>query len=58
MYIRRKIVSKEENVVEEPKQEKFWWEELYNADENCEHDIQPASGGGVKCTKCSGWFCF
>ncbi|PHE64435.1 hypothetical protein COF68_06250 [Bacillus toyonensis] len=33
-------------------------EPLYNADENCEHDIQPANGGGVKCTKCSGWFCY
>ncbi|MGF2715825.1 hypothetical protein ACQUY5_26900 [Bacillus cereus] len=32
--------------------------ELYNADEDCEHDIQPASGGGVKCLKCNGWFCY
>lgn len=37
---------------------KYWWEALYSADENCDHDIQPASGGGVKCTKCNGWFCF
>lgn len=43
---------------QDKKKEKHWWEELYNADENCEHDIQPAIGGGVKCTKCSGWFCF
>lgn len=31
---------------------------LWNADPNCVHDEQPASGGGVKCRKCSGWFCF
>lgn len=41
------------------KEEKLWWEDtLYDADEDCEHDIQPATGGGVKCTKCKGWFCF
>jgi len=45
--------------MEEPKQEKFWWEDtLYDADENCEHDTKPVSGGGVKCMKCNGWFCF
>lgn len=32
--------------------------ELWDANPNCIHDIQPASGGGVKCTKCSGWFCY
>lgn len=32
--------------------------QLWNADPNCVHDEQPASGGGVKCTKCPGWFCF
>lgn len=31
---------------------------LYNADPNCEHDIQPQWGGGVKCEKCTGWFCY
>jgi hypothetical protein len=30
---------------------------LYGADFNCEHDIQPARGGGVKCSKCRAWFC-
>ncbi len=38
--------------------EDAWWNTLYNADENCEHNIQSVSGGGVKCTKCNGWFCF
>lgn len=33
-------------------------QELWDADPNCEHDIQPATGGGVRCTKCSGWFCY
>ena len=31
---------------------------LYNADEDCEHDIRPSNGGGVHCTKCKGWFCY
>lgn len=32
-------------------------EELYNADPNCKHVIKQLMSG-VKCTKCSGWFCF
>lgn len=32
--------------------------ELYNADENCKHEIIHASGGGIKCIKCGGWFCY
>jgi hypothetical protein len=32
--------------------------DLFNADPNCEHNIVPAPGGGVKCTKCTGWFCY
>lgn len=32
--------------------------ELWDADPDCEHDIKPAFGGGVNCTKCGGWFCF
>lgn len=30
---------------------------LYNADPDCDHDVQP-QWSGVKCTKCSGWFCY
>ena len=30
--------------------------ELFNADPNCEHNVVCAPCGGVKCTKCSGWF--
>ncbi|MBE3085603.1 MAG: hypothetical protein IMZ64_05225 [Bacteroidetes bacterium] len=33
--------------------------DLFNADPNCDHNIVCApSGGGVKCTKCTGWFCY
>jgi ATP-dependent exoDNAse (exonuclease V) alpha subunit len=31
---------------------------LLNADPNCVHNEVAAPGGGVKCTKCGGWFCF
>jgi hypothetical protein len=34
---------------------KYDWT-LYNADPDCEHDVQPVSSG-VKCTKCTGWYC-
>lgn len=33
-------------------------EELWDADPDCEHEIVEASGGGIKCTKCNGWFCY
>ena len=33
-------------------------EELWGADPNCNHKIVTARGGGVKCTKCQGWFCY
>ncbi len=32
-------------------------EELWNADPDCKHRIICALGGGVKCTKCPGWYC-
>lgn len=31
---------------------------LWAADPDCDHDVQCAPGGGVKCTKCPGWFCY
>lgn len=31
--------------------------ELYNADEDCEHEIE-TQWSGVKCKKCGGWFCY
>lgn len=47
------------NVLEEENNNHFWWENiLYDADEECDHDVQSASGGGTECTKCKGWFCF
>jgi hypothetical protein len=33
-------------------------EELLDADPNCKHNVVNAPGGGVKCTKCHGWFCY
>ncbi len=34
------------------------WEPLHDADPKCVHDIVDAPGGGVKCGKCAGWFCY
>lgn len=31
---------------------------LLDADDNCNHHIVDAPGGGIKCTECSGWFCY
>jgi hypothetical protein len=31
---------------------------LFSAAENCRHAVKSAPGGGVKCGKCPGWFCF
>lgn len=31
---------------------------LYNADPDCLHDEQVQPGGGVRCSRCAGWFCF
>lgn len=33
-------------------------QELWEADPNCVHDIQAQTRGGIKCTKCRGWFCY
>lgn len=37
---------------------KSGYEELYNTDPNCIHEIISASGGEIKCIKCGGWFCY
>jgi len=31
---------------------------LYSADDECDHNVIGANGGGRKCTKCTGWFCY
>jgi hypothetical protein len=31
---------------------------LHGGDDACEHYIEHAVGGGVKCRKCGGWFCY
>ena len=33
-------------------------EELWDADDDCDHEIEDAPGGGVRCVKCGGWMCF
>jgi len=33
-------------------------EELWEADPDCKHNIADDPGGGIKCIKCGGWFCF
>lgn len=30
---------------------------LYDADPDCWHRVVSANGGGVRCERCSGWFC-
>jgi hypothetical protein len=35
-----------------------WKGELWNADPSCAHNVVDAPGGGVRCTKCSGWLCY
>jgi hypothetical protein len=32
--------------------------ELWDADPKCDHEVVDAPGGGVKCNKCKGWFCY
>lgn len=32
--------------------------ELWGRTPGCDGQVVPASGGGVKCTKCRGWFCY
>ena len=32
--------------------------ELWDADPNCQHEIEEKMSGGVKCTRCHGWCCF
>lgn len=32
--------------------------ELFDADPACRHETRSLAGGGLKCAKCPGWFCF
>lgn len=50
-------------VIDDDEEDDFDYESLrntnlYNADPNCKHNIAPQLSGGVKCTKCGGWFCY
>jgi len=31
---------------------------LYDADPKCDHELDENSYSGIRCKKCSGWFCF
>ena len=32
-------------------------DDLWDADPTCDHRVVSAPGGGIKCRKCTGWFC-
>jgi hypothetical protein len=32
--------------------------ELWDADPTCTHKTISAPGGGIRCAKCPGWFCY
>lgn len=32
--------------------------ELFSADPDCLHWVKNAPGGGIRCVRCRGWFCF
>jgi hypothetical protein len=32
--------------------------DLWDADPECDHDVDDAPGGGVACKRCGGWFCY
>lgn len=33
-------------------------DDLWSADQNCDHLTYSASGGGIKCVFCPGWKCY
>jgi hypothetical protein len=47
-----------ESLFEPPEEPSQYSDELYNADPACKHEVYAAPGGGVKCRKCPGWFCY
>jgi len=32
--------------------------DLFHADPKCEHRVVSGPGGGIRCVKCPGWFCY
>lgn len=49
----RALVEDDDEVLKDYPAEKLW-----DADPKCKHRVIGAPGGGVKCTKCNGWFCY
>lgn len=37
---------------------KIYTGELYNADPNCEHELDERCISGIRCKHCNGWFCY
>ena len=33
-------------------------DDIWDAAEGCDGEVVSAPGGGIRCNKCSGWFCF
>lgn len=31
---------------------------LWDADPECEHELDPNCWSGIRCLHCSGWFCY
>lgn len=63
LYQRHKAEEAAEHDLNEYNEDDDWGEAdekdwLFDADPNCDHHIVDAPGGGIKCTKCRGWFCF
>ena len=44
--------------VEDEEVNKDYQGELFDADPNCKHELILRYGGGVKCRKCGGWYCY
>lgn len=38
--------------------EYYTGDDLWDADPNCKHILDPKSWSGIKCLKCGGWFCY
>lgn len=51
-------IAEVDEILDDEDEEAAGHDHLHDADPNCVHDVQPARGGGVKCTKCLGWFCY
>ena len=56
--LEKEVAALKERLYPKPQTRTCSTEELNNADPDCKHEVVDAPGGGIKCTKCQGWFCF